>query len=97
MRADLTFNLLLAISAFIAVFACMRRRHQLQAAIDEMHKNHGELLGEIQQILARVSGDVDRLHRLIPESVAPEARDVAQGLVRSIDEIILITRADWQS
>lgn len=96
MRADLTFNLVLLVTAFIAVFSCLRRRHELQRAIAEMRTNHRDLLGEIQQILARVSGDVDRLHRLIPEGAAPEARDVAQGLVRSIDEIILITRADWQ-
>ena len=97
MKADLTFNLVLVLTGFIAVFACMRRRQQLQVAIDEMHQNHRELLGEIQQILARVSGDVDRLHRLIPEEASPEARDVAGGLVRAIDEIILITRADWQN
>jgi hypothetical protein len=97
MRADLTFNLVLAITAFIAVFACFRRRRELQATMEEMHENHRDLLGEIQQILARVSGDVDRLHRLIPEEAPPEARDVAQGLVRAIDEIVLITRADWQS
>lgn len=97
MRADLTFNLVLAITAFIAVFACLRRRHELQRTMEDMQQTHRALLGEIQQILARVSGDVDRLHHLIPEGAAPEARDVAQGLVRAIDEIILITRGDWQS
>ena len=97
MRTDLTFNLILVLSGFIAVFACMRRRHQLQVAIDEMQKNHRDLLGEIQQILGRVGADVDRLQHLIPDEAPPEARDVAGGLVRAIDEIILITRADWRS
>ncbi len=97
MRADLTFNLVLAVTGFIAVFACFRSRHQLQVSMDEMRATHRELLGEIQKVLARVSGDVDRLHHLIPEGTASEARDVAQGLVRAIDEIILITRADWHS
>ena len=97
MRADLTFNLVLVVTAFIAVFTCLRRRHELQASMEEMRATHRELLGEIQRILARVGSDVDRLHHLIPEGAAPEARDVAQGLVRAIDEIILITRADWQS
>lgn len=94
---DLTFNLALSVTAFIAIFTCLRRRHELQRTMEEMRDNHRELLGEIQQILARVGGDVDRLHRLIPENAAPEARDVAQGLVRAIDEVILITRADWRS
>lgn len=97
MGADLTFNLVLTLTAFIAVFTCLRRRHELQVAMSEMRTTHRDLLGEIQQILARVSGDIDRLQRLIPENQAPEARDVAQGLVRAIDEIILITRGDWPS
>lgn len=93
---DLTFNIALTVTAFIAIFSCLRRRNELMRSMEDMQKNHQELLGEIQQILARVSGDVDRLHRLIPDGAAPEASDVAQGLVRSIDEIILITRADWR-
>ena len=93
---DLTFNIALSVTAFIAIFSCLRRRNELMRSMEDMQKNHHELLGEIQQILARVSGDVDRLHHLIPDGAAPEASDVAQGLVRSIDEIILITRADWR-
>lgn len=93
---DLTFNLGLTVAAFITVFSCFRSRQQLQAAMREMQSTHKELLGEIQGILARVSGDLDRLHRLIPEDSATEARDVAQGLVRAIDEIVLITRGDWR-
>ncbi len=97
--ADLTFNLGLSVAAFITVFSCFRGKQQLRGAMEEMRSTHRELLGEIQGILARVSGDLDRLHRLIPEdsAAASEARDVAQGLVRAIDEIVLITRGDWQT
>jgi hypothetical protein len=91
-----TFNLALVVAAFITVFSCYRSRQTLQSAMEEMRSTHRELLGEIQGILARVSGDLDRLHRLIPEDNASEARDVAQNLVRAIDEIVLITRGDWQ-
>ena len=93
---DYTFNIALTVAGFITVFACFRSRQQLQQAMTEMRTTHRELLGEIQGILARVSGDLDRLHRLIPEDTASEAKDVAQGLVRAIDEIVLITRGDWQ-
>ncbi len=93
---DFTFNIVLAVAAFITVFSCFRSRQQLHQAMSEMRSTHRELLGEIQGILARVSSDLDRLHRLIPEDNATEARDVAQGLVRAIDEIVLITRGDWQ-
>jgi hypothetical protein len=92
---DYTFNIALAVAGFITVFSCFRSRQQLQMAMEEMRSTHRELLGEIQGILARVSSDLDRLHRLIPEDNASEARDVAQGLVRAIDEIVLITRGDW--
>ncbi len=94
---DYTFNIALAVAGFITVFSCFRKVQQVQAAMDEMRSNHRELLGEIQGILARVSGDLDRLYRLIPEDTASDARNVAQGLVRSIDEIVLITRGDWQT
>ncbi|MGH8972594.1 MAG: hypothetical protein ACRD0C_05260 [Acidimicrobiia bacterium] len=94
---DFTFNIVLAVAAFITVFSCHRSRQQLQQAMEEMRSTHRELLGEIQGILARVSSDLDRLGRLIPEDNATEARDVAQGLVRAIDEIVLITRGDWQA
>ncbi|MGH8992668.1 MAG: hypothetical protein ACRDYV_17435 [Acidimicrobiia bacterium] len=93
---DLTFNVALAVAGFITVFACFRGRQQLGAAMEEMRSNHRELLGEIQGILARISGDLDRLQRLIPQDDASEARHVAQGLVRAIDEIVLITRGDWR-
>lgn len=95
--ADLTFNIVLAGTAFVGIFACRRRQHQLVVSMEEMRKGHLELLGEIQRVLATVSGDVDRLHRLIPEEQAPAARQITQGLVRAMDEIILITRGDWES
>ena len=94
--ANLTFDLGLSVAAFISVFACFRSRQQLHMAMEEMRSTHGEILGEIQGIMARISGDLDRLGRLIPEDSAAEARDVAQRLVRAIDEIVLITRADWR-
>jgi len=94
--ADLTFDLGLAVAAFISVFASFRSRHELHVAMEEMRSTHGEILGEIQGLLAGISGDLDRLSRLIPEDSAAEARDVAQRLVRAIDEIVLITRADWR-
>ena len=94
---DLTFNLGLTVAAFITVFSCFRSRQQLQGAMAEMRTNQRELLGEIQGILGRISSDLDRLHRLIPDDDASEARHVAQGLVRAIDEIVLITRGDWQT
>jgi len=94
--SDLTFNLALTVAAFITVFSCFRRIQTLQNAMGEMRSNQRELLGEIQGILGRISGDLDRLHHLIPEDSGSEARDVAQGLVRAIDEIVLITRGDWQ-
>ena len=94
--AHLTFDLGLGVAAFISVFACFRSRQQLQMAMEEMRSTHGEILGEIQGIMAGISGDLDRLRRLIPEDSAAEARDVAQRLVRAIDEIVLITRADWR-
>jgi len=94
--ADLTFDLGLAVAAFISVFACFRGRQQSHIAMEDMRSTHGEILGEIQGILAGISGDLDRLGRLIPEDSAAEARDVAQRLVRAIDEIVLITRADWR-
>ena len=94
--ADLTFDIGLAVAAFISVFACFHSRQQLHLVMEEMRTTHGEILGEIQGILAGISGDLDRLGRLIPEDSAAEARDVAQGLVRAIDEIVLITRADWR-
>ena len=94
--ANLTFDLGLAVAAFISVFACFRSRQQLHMAMEDLRSTHGEILGEIQGILAGISGDLDRLGRLIPEDSAAEARDVAQRLVRAIDEIVLITRADWR-
>jgi hypothetical protein len=94
--ADLTFDLGLAAAAFVSVFACFRSRQQLNVAMEEMRSTHGEILGEIQGILAGISSDLDRLGRLIPEDSAAQARDVAQRLVRAIDEIVLITRADWR-
>jgi hypothetical protein len=94
--ANLTFDLGLAVAAFISVFACFRSRQQVHLAMEEMRSTHGEVLGEIQGILAGISSDLDRLGRLIPEDSAAEARDVAQRLVRAIDEIVLITRADWR-
>jgi hypothetical protein len=94
--ANLTFDLGLAVAAFISVFACFRSRQQMQLAMEEMRSRQAEILGEIQGIMAGVSGDLDRLGRLIPEDSAAEARDVAQRLVRAIDEIVLITRADWR-
>jgi hypothetical protein len=94
--ANMTFDLGLAVAAFISVFACFRSRQQTQLAMEEMRSRHAEILGEIQEIMARLSGDLDRLGRLIPEDSAVEARDVAQRLVRVIDEIVLITRADWR-
>ena len=86
----------MAVAAFISVFACFHSRQQMQLAMEEMRSRHAEILGEIQGIMAGVSGDLDRLGRLIPEDSAAEARDVAQRLVRAIDEIVLITRADWR-
>ena len=94
---DLTFNLGLTVAAFISVFLCFRRTQHLQTQIGEMRDNHRELLGEVQGILARISGDLDHLNRMLPEDSAREARDVAQGLVRAIDEIVLITRGDWDA
>jgi hypothetical protein len=92
--ADLTFNLGLVAAAFVGMFVCRRRYYQVLASTEEMRKGHQELLGEIQHVLANISGDIDRLHHLIPEDQAPEARQITQGLVRSIDQIILITRGD---
>jgi hypothetical protein len=94
--ADLTFDLGLAAAAFISVFACFHSRQQLHVAMEDMRSTHVEILGEMQRILAGISGDLDRLGGLIPEDSAAEARDVAQGLVRAIDELVLITRADWK-
>jgi hypothetical protein len=94
--ADMTFDIGLAVAAFISVFACFRSRQQLHMALEETRSTHAEILGEIQGIMAGISGDLDRLGRLIPEDSAAEARDVAQRLVRAIDEIVLITRADWR-
>jgi len=94
--ANLTFDLGLSVAAFISVFACFRSRQQLHMAMDDMRSTHGEILGEIQGILAGISADLDRLGRLIPEDSAAEARNVAQRLVRAIDEVVLITRADWR-
>jgi hypothetical protein len=94
---NLTFNIVLALAAFIGIFSCLRRQHQAEAATEEMARAHREVLGEIQHVLAKISGDIDRLHYLIPEAQAPEARQVTQELVRAIDEIILITRGEWDS
>lgn len=94
--ANLTFDVGLAVAAFISVFACFHSRQQIHLAMEEMRSRHNEILGEIQALLAGISGDIDRLGRLIPEDSAAEARDVAHGLVRAIDEIVLITRADWR-
>ena len=94
--ANMTFDLGLAVAAFISVFACFRSRQQMQLAMEEMRSRQAEILGEIQGIMAAIGGDLDRLGRLIPEDSAAEARDVAQRLVRAIDEIVLITRADWR-
>jgi len=94
--ADLTFDLGLAVAAFISVFACFHSRQQCQMAMEDMRTTHREIIGEIQGILAGISADLDRLGRLIPEDSAAEARDVAQRLVRAIDDIVLITRADWR-
>jgi hypothetical protein len=94
--ANLTFDLGLAVAAFISVFASFRGRQQAVMAMEEMRATHAEILAEIQGILAGLSGDLDRLGRLIPEDSAAEARDVAHRLVRAIDEIVLITRADWR-
>ena len=93
----LTFNVVLALTAFVASFTCLRRQHQAEAAIEEMARTHREVLGEIQHALARIAGDIDRLHHLIPEAQAPEARQVTQGVVRAIDEIVLITRGQWDT
>ena len=94
--ANMTFDLGLAVAAFISVFACFHSRQQMQLAMEEMRSRQAEILGEIQGLMAGVSGDLDRLGRLIAEDSAAEARDVAQRLVRAIDEIVLITRADWR-
>ena len=94
--ANLNFDLGLSVAAFISVFAAFRSRQQLHMAMEDMRSTHAEILGEIQGLLAGISGDLDRLGRLIPEESASEARDVAQRLVRAIDEIVLITRADWR-
>ena len=94
--AEVTFDLGLAVAAFISVFACFHSRQQIHLAMEEMRSRHSEILGEIQGILGGISGDLDRLGRLIPEDSAAEARDVAQRLVRAMDELVLITRADWQ-
>jgi hypothetical protein len=94
--ANVTFDLLVGVSAFISVFACFHSRQQIHLAMEDMRSNHNEILGEIQALLAGISGDLDRLGRLIPEDSAAEARDVAQRLVRAMDELVLITRADWR-
>lgn len=94
--ANLTFDVGMAVAAFISVFACFHSRQQLHVAMEEMRSRHAEILGEIQGILAGISSDLDRLGRLIPEDSAAEARDAAQRLVRAMDELVLITRADWR-
>jgi len=94
--ANVTFDLGMAAAAFVSVFACFHSRQQLHVAMEEMRSRHAEILGEIQGILAGISGDLDRLGRLIPEDSAAEARDAAQRLVRAMDELVLITRADWR-
>ncbi len=94
--AEVTFDLGLAVAAFISVFACFHSRQQIHLAMEEMRSRHSEILGEMQGILGGISGDLDRLGRLTPEHSAAEARDIAQRLVRAMDELVLITRADWQ-
>lgn len=94
--ADLTFDVGLAVAAFISVFACFRSRQQSQLAMEDMRSTHAEIIGEIEAILAGISSDLDRLGRLIPEDASAEARDVAQRLVRAMDELVLVTRADWR-
>ena len=91
----LTFNLVLTAAAFLTLLVSIRRERQLVMVNAEMRQSQQELLGEIQKVLAQVSGDVDRLRHLIPEEQASEARQITEGLVGAIDQIILITRGDW--
>src|SRR5947208_2953121 len=57
--ADLTFDIGLAVAAFISVFACFHSRQQLHLVMEEMRTTHGEILGEIQGILAGISGGAE--------------------------------------
>ena len=91
----LTFNLVLTAAAFLTLLVSVRRERQLVMVNAEMRQSQQELLGEIQKVLAKVSGDIDRLRHLIPEEQASEAREISEGLVGAIDQIILITRGDW--
>jgi hypothetical protein len=91
----LTFNLVLAATAFATFLISIRRERQLMMVNTEMRHTHQEILGEIQKVLAKVSGDIDRLRHLIPDEQASEAREISEGLVGAIDQIILITRGDW--
>ena len=92
---DLTFNVFLSLFGFLAILRCLHRDRQHTSDKLALHRSHQELLGQIQGMLAKVSGDIDRLRHVIPESQAPEAHAMTQRLVRTIDEIILITRHDW--
>ncbi len=89
------FNVFLAGAAFVTLLVSLRRERQLGGGMAEMGESQRELLGGIQKVLAKVSGDIDRLRHLIPEEQASEARDITEGLVGAIDQIILITRGDW--
>jgi hypothetical protein len=51
---NLTFNIVLALAAFIGSFSCLRRQHQAEAATEEMARAHREVLGEIQHVLAKI-------------------------------------------
>lgn len=95
--ADLTFNIVLVAAAFLAVLRCVHREHQLRADNHEIQKSTRELIGQVQAELAKVGSDLDRLRHLIPEGQSPEtneAHEMTQRLVRTIDQIILITRGD---
>jgi len=92
---NLNFNMVLTGAAFLTLLVSIRRERQYVGVIAEMRQSQQELLGEIQKVLAKVSGDIDRLRHLIPEEQASEAREISEGLVGAIDQIILITRGDW--
>jgi hypothetical protein len=92
---NLNFNMVLTGAAFLTLLVSIRRERQYVGVIAEMRQSQQELLGEIQKVLAKVSGDIDRLRHLIPDEQSSEARDITEGLVGAIDQIILITRGDW--
>lgn len=91
---DVTFNVVLAAAAFLAILRCVHRERQLAVDKQELRAAQQEVIGQIQAELAKIGTEIDHLRQIIPEHESSEAHRVTQRLVRTIDEIILITRGD---